>query len=249
MISIIGTVLPIPVTVTVTAASLLMWTLLNSLAIPTPYHIVGNVVMITAPMIALLFSVYIYAASVMASPIISAMYNGSEDIDPSIIMREACTRSIVVTFYVECWSRNDGDKVITFTSTHTHELYHDTTIGDMPDVGDAKIIRLKIIPKVELMEGTKEMLDGMQQNLYDHYKDRGVHCSVKYKVDIPGLPMTLTLVSGIKYSTTVTMLVISSIILTPIYLLVYWMKTKFIQYEVVKHVAPTIKEGYPSAPQ
>lgn len=248
MLSIIGTIAPVPVTVTVTGISLFIWTLLNSLVIPIPFHTLTNIIMLGMPMLSLLFSVYIYSISVMRSSVIRAMYSGSEDIDPSIIMREACTRSVMATFYIECWNRNDGHKVITFRSTHTHELCHNTIESDVPSTGDSNIIALSIKPRIELMEGTKTMIEDIQQGLYDHYKDRGVHCSVKYKIDIPGLPMNLTLISGIKYSSTVTALVIASIILTPIYLLAYRLKTRFIEYEVYKQVEPSIKEGYPSAP-
>ncbi len=248
MITIIGTVAPIPVTVTVTGISLLVWTILHSFVIPDAYHVLGNMAMVGVPMMTLLAMTYVYAISIIRSPLIRAMYSGSEDIDPSIIIGEVSNRSVVVTFYVECWNRNDGDKTVTFASTHTHELHHETSSKPLPQVDGANIISLHIVPKIDVSEETKAMLDQMQQSLYDHHHMKGVHCSVKYKLDIPGLPMRTTLISGIKYDPTITSLVIASIFLVPIYMIYYRTKTKFIQHEVVKHVIPSIKDAYPSAP-
>lgn len=248
MFTIIGTAAPVPIILTTTGLSLIVWTILNSLAIPVPYHTVTNIIMVLGPMASLALSIFIYAISVMRSPVIRAMYSETEDIDPSLIMTQASSRSVVATFYIECWDRNDGRKVITFTATHTHELQNVTVETPIPDVKDFNIVNLRVVPSIELTEETEEMLSSIQKSLYNHYKDRGSHCSVKYRVDVPGLPMSLTLTPGIHHNPVITTLVVCSVILTPIYLIFYRMKTKFLEYKVTKRVMPNIRDTYPSAP-
>ena len=251
IIAVVGTLVPIPCIIVMTVLSLTIGTVLNTFAIPIEYHFFSNVAMVGVPSISLLLGIYVYCLSVLASPIIRAIHRdtGIEDIDPVTIVRDATTRTVVATYYVRCSHQEESTskRVTTFMATHTHEVQHtDETSMDLGVKGDM-MIQMVLKPNVIVDEDSKRFLDGIKQDLYQFYKGRDKICNIKYSLEIPGIPSMHMLVPNNKHvmlNHRLMMLIVATVFLTPIYVLVCRLNTRFISHLITKRLMPEVVKGY-----
>lgn len=244
IISILGMISVVPIVFGSTFLSILIFTIVNN-SIPKEWYPLTNIAMVILPCISVIVAGYIYSLSVISNPIVKAILarNKADSIPPSTVISDVKKRVVVATFIVTCWHRYSGPKIITYISTQTYEIPH---IDETPSLNDQvynsqSLVQIHFQPDIIITDDGRKYLARVEQELYDSYRHRGQYCSISYRLEIPGLPYTSTLVTGKKYTLMgrrVMMFFIATVFLAPIYLIICSLKTRIVYHKVTKKLNP-----------
>jgi hypothetical protein len=135
ILSILGTIVVVPLILTTTFLSILVFTLLNQYVVPINWHPATNIAMVLISCLSVIVAAYIYTISIYQNPIIKAILARSraDNVAPSTIISDMKRRVVIATFIVTCWHRYSGPKIITYISTQTYEIPH---VDETPSLND-----------------------------------------------------------------------------------------------------------------